>query len=78
MPERHVCLGEKATRKKLAAQKSIGICPVRGLVRYASRSAAKQAVKSIISKGKGNIIQSQGRELHEYRCQKCGNWHVGH
>ncbi len=79
MPEQHVCRGKKSTRKALAARQSVGICPFRGLVSYATRTAARKAVKSILSKGKGNTMgaNSHGRDLHEYQCGHCDHWHLG-
>ena len=79
MPEQHVGFGKRGTRKELAAKQSVGVCPIRGLVCYATRSAAKKAVKSIVSKGKGNTERwdSPGRDLHEYQCGHCDFWHLG-
>jgi hypothetical protein len=80
MPEHHVGQGVKATRKSLNKRKTIGVCPKRGLACYASRQAARKAVKSILAQGRGNTIEAlyPGRGLHEYQCQTCNHWHIGH
>jgi hypothetical protein len=38
--------------------------------RYASSSEAKRVAKHTMARG-GNVV-------HQYRCEHCGWWHVGH
>lgn len=73
MSERHVGLGEKFKRR-IDPRKGVGVCPLRGLVQYQSRSAAKKAAKGILSAGRG---VGHGEGLHEFQCQTCHQWHLG-
>lgn len=78
MPENHVDLGTKSTRKILATKKTMGVCPNRAKVCYGSRKAARKAVKEHRARGNGYSKGAPGRDLHEYSCDICGHWHIGH
>jgi hypothetical protein len=47
---------------------SIGLCPVSGKKRYITKKNAKKVVK----------IMRNNKGLHAYRCDDCGDWHIGH
>jgi hypothetical protein len=76
MPERYPGLGTRPDRKKASDSRTFGVCPIRGRVCYASRKAAKKDVKRIVASG----IERRhvGRELHEFFCDTCNGWHIGH
>jgi hypothetical protein len=49
----------------------MGACPRPEKVRYPDKAAAKQAIRELYAKGRGNP------DLMAYPCV-CGAWHVGH
>ena len=39
--------------------------------RYPTKRGAKAAIVSVLT-------NNGGRQMHPYRCEHCGNWHIGH
>lgn len=61
----------KQTRNQIygAAKVVLGFCEASGKPQFPSRRVAKKAARD----GRG---RTDGRILHEYRCDTCGHWHL--
>jgi hypothetical protein len=75
MPERNVGQGTYPSRSANRKNGTDGVCSVRALVKYASRKAARKALKSILASGRKSY---QTGTFHEFQCPTCGGWHLSH